>query len=159
MIKKNFIRCLWIGMLCMALILGMTACRDNTDGQNSGNDSSRQELYKIETPYCTLFYPDDFYDFLDVRENDDRDTYKFIGKTEDDEKEFELFTIRFAKEQSDKSIGKIETGDAVVYVDINFDELKLDGLDESTSNRLHAMREGINTILDNLAKDSNYSNI
>ena len=54
---------------------------------------------------------------------------------------------------------RVETGDAVVYVDVKFDELKLDGLDESTSNRLYAMQEGINTILDNLAKDSNYSNL
>ena len=81
-----------------------------------------------------------------------------LRKTED-EKAFELFTVQFAEEQSDESVGKIETGDAVVYVDVKFDELKLDGLDESTSNRLYAMQEGINTILDNLAKDSNYSNL
>ena len=158
MTKKIFMRCFCIIMLCVALVFSLTACRNKTDGQNSGNDSSRQELYRIETPYCTLFYPDDFYDFLDVQENEDRDTYTFIGKTED-EKAFELFTVQFAEEQSDESVGKIETGDAVVYVDVKFDELKLDGLDESTSNRLYAMQEGINTILDNLAKDSNYSNL
>lgn len=110
-----------------------------------------QEDMQVKTKYGTLRYPDQWAEFAsaDVEESGDAVLVHF--KAVFDDQTFPLFDISIGSGQGTEA-GKIKGPDGQersVYVTMN--ELEgTSGLDQTKKDRLFAMQEDVNYILDNL---------
>lgn len=82
---------------------------ESSTGEGSQNEEPSYEDLKIETPFCTLYYPGDWGTFLET-EVDDGKTYSITFKAKlDSGKKQDLFTIMFG--DLGEAIGTIKTSD------------------------------------------------
>lgn len=167
-----------LAVLCaMSIGLSVAGCASTAKGTNvpedsaisssseiaseQGNETSASESQQaqgpheydtvIETDYGNLYFPDQWQEFLitEQAEVDDTVAVSFSAKIND--KEYSLFTITIGGEE-DNPAGTLTASDGTqrnVYVQI--EELAADdALSESEQNRLYAMQEDINYLLDSL---------
>lgn len=105
----------------------------------------------IETDYGNLYFPDQWQEFLVTNQTEGDGTIAVSFSANINDKEYSLFTITIGGEE-DNPAGTLTASDGTqrnVYVQI--EELTADdALSESEQNRLYAMQEDINYLLDSL---------
>lgn len=105
----------------------------------------------IETNYGNLYFPDQWQEFLDTNQTEGDGAIAVSFSANINDKEYSLFTITIGSEE-DNPAGTLTASDGTqrnVYVQI--EELPVDdALSELEQNRLYAMQEDINYLLDSL---------
>lgn len=105
----------------------------------------------VETPYGYLLYQDQWVDFMRVEQQMEEEilTVRFYAVI--NEKEYSLFTLTIG-EETDSPVGQITDGEGTVRnVLVRVHEIEMDeSLTDGEQNRLFAMQEDINYVLDKL---------
>ena len=105
----------------------------------------------IETKFGRLRYPDDFFDYLETEQTETDESVMVLFRAKIGEKSIDLFEIGIGAGE-DEPVAKITGPDGQqrdVY--LRFIELEgLDGLTEGETNRVYAMQEALNFVLDTL---------
>ncbi len=124
-----------------------------TEDDNALDLPQNQEDMQVETKYGTLRYPDQWAEFASADVEENGDTVLVHFKAAFDDQTFPLFDISIGSGDGAEA-GKIKGPDGQersVYVTMN--ELEgTSGLDDTKKDRLFAMQEDVNYILDNLEK-------
>lgn len=121
--------------------------------EETAPESSVVNTLTVQTPYCTLHYPVRWKDYLVTEqiENEETGVYRvlFYAKVGDREKCL-LFTILFGGDEGDQ-LGVVldEAGDYIT-VNVQFEELKLDGWQGEDVQILSAMQEAVNELIEKL---------
>lgn len=167
-----------LAVLCaMSIGLSVAGCASTAKGTNipedsaisssseiaseQGNETSASESQQaqdpheydtvIETDYGNLYFPDQWQEFLVTNQTEGDGTIAVSFSANINDKEYSLFTITIGGEE-DNPAGTLTASDGTqrnVYVQI--EELTADdALSESEQNRLYAMQEDINYLLDSL---------
>lgn len=104
----------------------------------------------VKTRYGYLYYQDQWEEFMQVVLTDEGDgvAVYFVAKFED--QSFPLFSLHIGEFEGDP-LGQIMDTDGVKHnVFITMEEIDVSGLTEGEQNRLFAMQEEINFIIENL---------
>lgn len=129
------------------------AQESTSDSAETGQVAEDEHAYDvvIETAYGDLYFPDQWQEFLvtDQTEEDDAITVSFSAEINGET--YSLFTVTIGGDE-ENSAGTLTASDGTqrnVYVQI--DEIQeSDLLNEGEQNRLYAMQEDINYLLDSL---------
>lgn len=105
----------------------------------------------IDTKYGRLRYPDQFFDYLQTDQTDTDDGVSVIFRASINSRQIDLFEILIDSERAD-SFGKITGPDGVVReVHLRLFPIEdFEGLSEGETNRVYAMQESLNFVLDHL---------
>ena len=168
----NKIKKLFVSMIALFLLISCAGCSgnqqesDTAENTNSGSSAAssaganteeqavedeHEHDVVIETEYGDLYFPDQWKEFLvtDQTEGEGTITVSFSAKI--NEETCSLFEITIGGEE-DNPAGVLTASDGTkrnVYVQI--DEIQeSDSLDEGEQNRIYAMQEDINYLLDSL---------
>lgn len=133
-------------------ISGTSADRGiETESTGQTSISGHENDTVIETVYGNLYFPDQWQEFLvtDQKEGDGTVSISFAANIK--EQNYPLFTVTIGGEE-DNPAGSLTDADGNkrnVYVKL--DEIpESDALNEGEQNRLYAMQEDVNYLLDNL---------
>lgn len=168
----NNIKKLLVSMVALAFVVSCAGCAGNQQTGNtmegttsgvfakSGDGSSatgqaaeNEHQYEIviETEYGDLYFPDQWKEFLVTDQTEGENTVEVSFSAQINEETYSLFTITIGGD-ADTPAGTLTSSDGTqrnVYVQIEeIQESNL--LDESEQNRLYAMQEDINYLLDSL---------
>ncbi len=114
-----------------------------------------EEIYSIETPYCTLKYPVELKDKVNVDKRESNGSYVVEFSADIEGNVFSLYTIIFGKATDGDLIGHIKTSGGEIAVNL---VSEYDASIESASaeaNELYGeMCESVNTIISNLVYES-----
>lgn len=157
--KVRWIKCL-LALAIAGVILtgcGQEAQQENetqnivqTEGE-SGKTNDDSDLMKIETEYGELFYPGQWKEYVEISQEKEEEVLYVRFNANINETYYPLFEITIGKGDGDAA-GKISDADGNlrhVYVHVEESE-NLSDLSEEEENRLYAMKEGINEIVDHL---------
>ena len=105
----------------------------------------------IDTKFGRLRYPDQFFDYLETEQTETETEIKVLFRAVIGEKRIDLFEVTIGDEAEDQ-VGTLTGPDGVVRgVFLRFIEIEdLNGLSEGETNRVYAMQESLNYIIDNL---------
>ena len=105
----------------------------------------------IDTKFGRLCYPDDLYEYLQTEQTETKDGVKVMFRAAIGDNQIDLFELTIG-ETGGESAGRITGPDDVVRdVYLRFIPLEdLSGLSEGEANRVYAMQEGLNYVLDHL---------
>ena len=161
-------------LLCMTIIAGLlavTGCAGGSSGNggqktasqeasgNGGADAAGQETsdqqaaedMEIKTKYGMLHYPDQWREFAKIEQSEEGDVVSVSFTAVINENEYPLFTVNIGGGDGSE-VGKLtdaEGKERIVY--INASEIKEEeALDANEQNRLYAMQEDINYVVDHL---------
>ena len=105
----------------------------------------------IETPFGRLRYPDQFFDYIETEQTENGDSLNVLFRAVIGEKKIDMFEIQIGSGEGDP-VGKITDSEGVqrdVY--LRFIEMTdLEGLTEGETNRVYAMQESLNFVIDTL---------
>lgn len=156
--KRRWIVCLLGLSLAGTLLAGCGQEAPKIEGAVLSADVQEQqgelenEVMEIETSYGTLSYPEQWKDCLDVEQEESEDGVQLIFQAEIEDELYPLFEITIG-EGDGEAVGVIQDEDGVsrdVYVKILENE-DLEDLSDEEIDRIYAMKEGINDVLDHLA--------
>ncbi|MCD7881395.1 MAG: hypothetical protein LUG47_07010 [Clostridiales bacterium] len=154
-----------LALLGTLLILGLlVACSssstseeslstENAENSNIDEDalSGSQEDIIISTQYGDLYYPEQWTEFVKTTQENSGDAVVVKFEAEINGNTYELFEVTINGDGG-TSVGEITDADGVAWnVAVNLNELpETSELTEGEQNRLYAMQEDINYIIDNL---------
>jgi len=144
----------WTDEECNIVYAMQEASNEMMERLNLSDPSETDGDVVVETPYCSLSYPGDWGDMLKI-EHRDEDVYAvdFFGQIEGKEKIL-LFTVIFGGDEG-SLLGTIKDGDGNdISVNITFNDIEFDNSwTEVEKNRIYAMQEDANYLMDELALD------
>ncbi|MBR3383168.1 MAG: hypothetical protein IKG85_09080 [Clostridia bacterium] len=112
-------------------------------------DDPDRDWEPIETKYGRLKYPDDLFEFLETEQTEDGNVVKVLFRAVINEKKIDLFEIGINGGEGEPA-GKLTGSDGVertLY--LRFIELDdLSDLTEGERDRVYAMQESLNFVLD-----------
>ena len=103
----------------------------------------------IETKFGRLRYPDEFFDYLETEQSETEDTVTVLFRAKIGEKTIDLFEMSIGKGEGE-AVGKV-TGPDGQQRNLYLRFIELEGLDELTegeTNRVYAMQEALNFVMD-----------
>lgn len=111
----------------------------------------RRDWEPIETKFGRLRYPDQFFEFLETEQTESDNEVKVLFRAVIGEKRIDMFEVIIGGFGGD-SVGTITGPDGTVRnVYLRFIEIEdLDGLTEGETDRVYAMQEALNFVLDSL---------
>ena len=133
--------CLCIGLIIMLFL---------------GKDKQPAGTMGIETPYCTLYYPEEWEEYLEYEINEDL-VYTITFTANIDGKEAKLFKLSFG-DSGNLVIGKIHTdskGDINVGLEVYTLEETLEW-PENAKNIVYQMRDAADELVGHLKNDSDF---
>lgn len=105
-------------------------------------------MTEIETPYCTLKYPTEYYEYLKLVENDENGVFFQTYYCIFNGMETELFTVSFGDKDAEMCLGYLNNVGEQILVGISFNNL---ARDESWSDEEYftvcAMQEAVNDVI------------
>lgn len=121
------------------------------------NNQDNNDYMKIETPYCDLYYPNQWEDSVRININEsDICMVEFYAKI-GDKPEVQMFNIVFGGQFSNP-IGQLDVNNESIDVSImTFDLIDSNDWSEEEKDSYYAMQEDVNCIISNLSKLKNYS--
>lgn len=138
-----------VALLLLAAMLCTLAC-GCAASKDEENDPNR-DWEPIETKCGTLRYPDQFIDYVQTKQTETGKGVNVLFQAKIGEKTIDMFEICIG-EGSGESVGKLTGPDGTkrdVY--LRFIELgDLSGLTEGETDRVYAMQESLNYVIDNL---------
>ena len=143
-----------IALLLLAAMLCVMACgcagKQNGSKDSEMNDPNR-DWEPIETKFGTLKYPDQFIDYVETEQKETEKGVSVLFRAKIGEKRIDMFEMTIGEGEGE-AVGKLTGPDGVkrdVY--LRFIELSdLSGLTEGEKNRVYAMQECLNFVIDNL---------
>lgn len=146
--KSRTIAALLIGVMLLLTFIAGCAAPKGTD--NEMNDPKR-DWEPIETKFGRLRYPDDLFQFLETEQKEAEDTVAVMFRAAIGDRRIDLFELTIGN-VTGEAAGKITGPDGVVRdVSLRFipaDDLS--GLSEGEQNRVYAMQEALNFVLDHM---------
>ena len=105
----------------------------------------------IETPFGRLRYPDQFFDYLETEQQESENGLRVLFSAVIGEKKIQLFELLIG-EGDGEPVGSLTGPDDVQRdVFLRFIEIEdTEGLTEGETNRVYAMQESLNFVIDNL---------
>ncbi len=165
-------KCIVAG-ICAAVLL--TACGQTGTADSEGGNVSTSSVAEIETEtsdaaasyaesvsvpeyltistdYGDLYYPDQWEEFIQIDEEKEDESTTLFFKAVINSNEYELFDIQISGESDSESAGTLTAEDGSTSdIYISMKEIADTGnLTEGETDRLYAMQEDINYIIDNL---------
>lgn len=158
-------------LLCMTLIAGalaMTGCAGSTSTPASAGNTAAQETAEqtqdggeavqeaaedmvIETKYGNLHYNDQWREYVKIDQSEDGDVVSVAFTAVINDNEYPLFVVNIGGGEGSE-VGKLTDADGkerIVYIQAS--EIKEEeALDANEQNRLYAMQEDINYVVDHL---------
>ena len=145
--KRKMCAVLAVGAMLFALLLnGCEKTEKGTENQvNNANDII------ISTQYGDLYYPDQWTEFVKTEQKSENDVVVVSFGAEINSKVYPLFEVMIGGEGAN-SVGTLtDSAGTSRNVSINVDEIVQDpDLTEGEQNRLYAMQEDLNYMIDNL---------
>ena len=152
-------------LICTGLLIGalaITGCASGISGQTGKGNEAQTDVeqepaqeaaqdMEIETKYGTLHYSDQWREFIKIQqsEQDDVVSVEFTAMIHD--KEYPLFVVNIGGGEGSE-VGKLtdsENKERTVYISAS--EIKEEAdLNADEQNRLYAMQEDINYVVDHL---------
>ena len=136
----------------------LAACGGGSGSSSKGSKDSnalkpvdKKDCLEVETKEGTLKYPDQWEEFAKAKVDESAGSTVIHYTASFDKKTYELFDVTIGKGEGSK-VGEIKGEDGKtrpVYVSMK----KLEGIDKlskAKQNRLYAMQEDVNYIIDNL---------
>lgn len=169
--KKQLVQCM-IGIAACGMIL--TGCgsdkkesktadtqtkTESVQGEGTSDKSGQSakteesELMKVNTKYGDLYYPEQWEKNLKVEQKtDEKDkSEKIVFKAKVKGKNYTLFTVAIGKGKGEPAGTVIDKSGKEHKVYVHAEEIKnMKGLSKEEQNRIYAMKEGLNDMLDNL---------
>ena len=142
--------CLLMAM-CVLASCGSGSSSTGAKKSNALKPVDKEDCLEVETKTGTLKYPDQWEEFAKAKVDESGDSTVVHYTAAFDKKTFDLFDVTIGKGEGSK-VGEIKGEDGKtrpVYVDMK----KLEGIDKlskTKQDRLYAMQEDVNYIIDNL---------
>ena len=166
MIKKKLIVCLSVILIVLLAVvaalnfmpgLGNAPSQDGNQTKLPNGASTTTQgaamdyCVPVETVYGTLYYQDQWIDYMVVQQQQSGNTLTVKFQAQIADVVYSLFTLTIG-EPTEAAIGKITDGSGTKRdVVASMDELgDLSELSEEEKNRLYAMQEDINFVIENL---------
>lgn len=112
-----------------------------------------EETFEVETNYCKLFYPCKWEEDMRIETSDSK--VEFCGEI-DGKENIHLFDVVFG-EKVGFELGTLKTNGGNVSISIVSYELQFDDTwNEEEKNRMYAMQEDVNVIIQELGKNSDF---
>lgn len=146
-------------LVCLLLVTMLCGCGSKTAPAGSAESTPSAEALDpnrdwepIETKFGTLCFPDQFFDYLETEQNETDNTVsvRFVAKVSD--QRIELFELLIG--DGDGTVGGKLTGPDGIQRDVHvklLDLPELTGLTDGETNRVYAMQEAVNDVLDHLS--------
>lgn len=129
----------------------ITKSSEAEESKSDETESEAEDLMSVETEYGNLLFPAEWKETLITEETNEEDFLTVIFSTKAVEQPYTLFRIMINDEEGD-SVGRITDKTGItrnVFVEVS--ELPdLSGLGEEDQNRLYAMQESLNVLIENL---------
>lgn len=155
---KKYIVFLFNIMMIVVMVCSFTACGTES---NTADEipfyTTDEDVFRIETKYGDLYYPEKWRDSVNVTFDEDNDPYKVHFVKETDEKNIPLFDLVFDSEQG-QYLGILTIDEKDINVNVIFYDGDIDENDysEEEYNDLCAMCEDINVIISKLIEGGNF---
>ena len=141
--------CLILGVL-IGIIVGMSFFK--TEENTTNNDKT---LYEIETPYCTLYYPNQWDNEIKIEQIEDEAYIVKFSALLDNKGKQHLFDVIFNSESQE--LGYFDTKDGKVSVDvIPADIIFDDTWTDAEKNMIYSMQEEINYMIEKLTEQDGF---
>lgn len=164
---KNTKKLIIILILLVLIGIGLIFIIDNNKSKETNgyvkvsalSDEDKEKLdnaIEVETKYCTLYYPSEFKEVLEVKYSDETG-YKaeFYGKVKGKEN-VHLFDICFNSDDGDL-LGYLEYDEENVNMSFAINELEFDdNWKQEDIDKMYAMQEEVNFVLAALGTNENY---
>lgn len=148
--KLLVLTCMFLAALMLCCGCGSGA-KDDADGNK--DDEQVSESIVVETKNGNLTYSDQWEEFINTEVTEEKDSSEVAFSTEINGKTYKLFEVFINSDESKgEYAGDIHDKDGEtkkVYIQMESIEPD-DDLSESEMNRLYAMQEDVNYIIDNL---------
>lgn len=114
-------------------------------------DDPARDWEPIDTKFGRLRYPDQFFDYLETEQTETNTEVKVLFRAAIGEKRIDLFEVTIGGE-GETPVGTLTGPDGTARnVYLRFIEIEdLSGLSAGESNRVYAMQESLNFVIDNL---------
>ena len=133
--------------IVLALLLG---CGKNSPQPSLSPSQDDRANHAIKTACGDLYFPEEWNDAVAVREQPTEFGSSVVFETELEGEKIILFTLNIGGGEGDE-IGKLtDQNGQVRSVRMVISELHPEGVDEQSANRLFAMQEDINYLIDHL---------
>ena len=149
--KKRALCC----FAALTVLAGLLAgCRHVTPEQETqttiGTTEALPEDILISTAYGDLHYPDQWREYLQVQQSTEGDELTACFTASFDGKAYVLFNVIIGNKEGDV-VGKITDAQGTVRdVAIRVPEISMEGLSEDEQNRIYAMQDELNYLIDHL---------
>lgn len=144
--------------VCIGVIAVLTGIRLISD--RSAKDSENFEMsgktVSLKTPYCTLEYPAEAYKMLKCVDKTEDGVYSKVFYGIIDDTEIELFEVAFGVKEDASLIGYIIHNNEKCPVFVRSAEVD-DISDRDLQNTIYMMQEGINSVIDSITSNENFS--
>lgn len=130
---------------------GSQETQGNGSASEDSDEETAAELMEISTEYGILYYPAEWEDSLNTEETNEGGFLTVLFSTEADGQSYDLFRVMINSEEGD-SVGTVTSEDGTernVFIE-TLELSDISGLSEDEQNRLYAMQEGINVLMENL---------
>lgn len=111
-------------------------------------EAAAQVMAEYQTDYGTISYPADYQEAYEISEHDEGDDHMIVFETTLDGTDYNLFNLVLTEEETEWLL-KDEKGNAH-YVEVQLNEINTDALTQEQQDRLFALQEGVNVILENM---------
>lgn len=114
---------------------------------------TEETFVTVETPYGNLYYPDRWQEDVTAQQTQEENTVTVTFETTYEGVTYNLFEVYITDgERSESLVGTLTDGDgAARNVYLHAEEIPEDSaMDETEQNRLYAMQEDLNYLIDNL---------
>lgn len=168
----NKIKKLLVPMVALTFVVFCAGCTGKQQGGNAmegttsgisaesgdasvttGQATESEHRYEIviETEYGDLYFPDQWQEFLVTDQTEGENTIEVSFSAKVNDETYPLFTITIGGEEGNPA-GTLTSSDGTVRnIYVQLDEINESiSLDEGEQNRLYAMQEDINYLLDSL---------
>ena len=164
-VLNNFFKFTICCIICISVLGCTNQSTDSTrEDNNTQNQQLESEMYKgkdemipgigIDTPYGSLYFSEEWYDYLKIDITEDDQLYKVDFYADYKSNKFLLFSLVYGSSTSGTLLGIFENSEQdgiPVYLQMNDLEIPKDFPEESVDS-VYAMREEVNNICDQIYK-------
>ena len=119
--------------------------------ENISQENSETEYMVIETEYGDLLYPEQWSEYLKTEQNMEKDSLQVFFSAQLEDKNYPMFQVTIG-DSEDTEVGEL-TDDSGTKRKVHMKVDELEGIDELTEveqQRIYAMQEDLNYVIDNL---------
>ena len=121
------------------------------------NNDEKIEMNEIDTPYCILKYPKEYFEYLYIEEIVENEVFSQKYYFEASNNKIELFTLYFNNKKIGYAIGSIKVGQDIIPFNIELSDYERDSLiTDEEFDMVRNMQEAVNDIIQSFKENENY---